>query len=638
METSMITPKIFNKEDFKQALDKVKSICLSNPIEGLEEAKALSKCMEGHMDILSEALLWRVTGIGYHVAKDYGTALKYFKKSLEVFESLNLIENIAGTQNWMALSCNAVENTDESLILLFKSLRLIEEYDLGILEFRTYTCLGATYQSIYNSEKAIECFEKALLTCPESERAIALSNLASIYSNQTKHQQALVYLKEAYALKNKAIIPMNHAYITTNLVICLGEMHDYDAILPIIGELEVMVESLKDTFFVHLYFTCLMGLYLRCREAIPSIIVEKLMSKIDIEATVVYLKQIIERTDTDNLRAKLNACDLLVAYYELDEQWKEVSYYQKKLLELNAKKFEKEKMEATERLLIKHEVAQKEQKIKIQELELEKKEIELQKKQALEIINQQLEEKVASRTAKLTLQNQQLQEFAFIVSHDLREPLCNIHGIADLLTQTYQTDLSGELQIFLEQIGRGAERMNILLKDLLEYTVIEQSMERFTMEKVDSSEVLRLVIENLQSQIIESEAVISIDSLPLLHTYSYGLRLLFEHLLSNAIKFKSTKHPCQVQISCSESVAFYTFAFKDNGIGIEEAYLEEIFRPFKRLDRKDYKGTGIGLAICKKILQVWGGAISVVSELEVGSTFYFTIPKLNIKVPNQQIH
>ena len=613
-------PPLLTEKEFKQTLAKAKSTCLSHPIEGIANAKTLYAEMKGAIDALQEAQLIQLIGIGHHVAKDYLAALKYYRSALEVFEREDSFANIAGTQNWMSLSYNAIEETEEALKLLFRSLELCQKHQLTFLEFRTHTCLGAAYQSIYNAEKAIESFEKALLLSPESERAIALSNLASIYSNQANHQQALDYLKEAYHLKNDSIIPMNHAYIATNMVICLGEVHDYEAILPMIGELEAMAETLKDTIFIHLYFTCLMGLYLRCREADKTSVVEELMTRIDLEGTLVYLKEKTESADTDNLRGKLNACDLLVAYYELDEDWRMVSYYQKKLLVLNGKKFEKDKMEATERLLVKHEVAQKEQKIKIQELELEKKE-------ALEKINQQLEEKVAKRTAKLTLQNQQLREFAFIVSHDLREPLCNIHGITHLLTETYQDELKGDMEVFLTQIGSSAEYMNRLLKDLLDYTILEKKIEESGFHEVDCMDVFKEVKQSLALQIKSADALIEVGSLPKLNGSGYAIRLLFEQLFSNALKFKSPKRPCHIQLKCIEKPDCYQFSVKDNGIGMDKTSQQRIFRVFQRLNRHDYGGTGIGLAICRKTIQLLEGEIFVESELGIGSTFSFTVPK-----------
>lgn len=627
MNTHTFPPSTTLKKDFKEALKKAKTTCLSRPIEGIAEAKSLYKELQGELNVLQKAEIEQVIGIGYHVAKDYSVALKHFNTALEIFQKEQNLEGIVGTQNWKALNCTALGASDEALKLLFSSLEICQEHHLGFLEFRAYTCLGATYQSIYNSEKAIECFEKALESPHCNNRATALSNLASIYCNMGKHRKALPYLQEAYKIKDNLGTPVNRAYITANLVIALGELHDYQAILPIIGKLKLMAEELKNTFFIHLYNSCMMGLYLRCRESENTSVTMELMEKIDLKNVLIYLQKTTKSADTDNLRGKLNACELLISYYELEEEWKEVSDYQKKLLELNALKFEKDRMETVEHLMVKHEVAQKEQKIQIQQLELENKELELEQKKELEKINQQLEEKVARRTARLTHQNQQLREFAFIVSHDLREPICNIDGITSLLQSTYQKELKGDMRTFVEQIGSSAKYMNVLLKNLLDYTILEQQINEKGLSEVDSAAVFRRVKESLKEEIREAKAKISVGSLPRLRTSPFALKIIFEHLLSNALKFRKNTGDCFVKVDCDESDEGYRFSFKDNGIGIDSNHQERIFRIFQRLNKRDYGGTGIGLAICKKAIEALKGDLFVESQTKKGSTFYFTISK-----------
>ena len=241
------------KENFKQSLEKIKKICLHNPTKGIERVETFYADCKSHIDILQEAEIWLVIGIGHHVGKDYIPSLKFFQKAFQVFEEHAAIERLIGTQNWMALSYKAMENPEKALSLLFNSLQLSQQYGFDLSEYRVYNCLGGVYQSIYNSQKAIEYFEKALLLCPPKERAIALSNLASIYSNISNHKKALTYLKEAYDLRHVLEDLMSCAYITVNIVITLGELLQYDQVLPKLKELNKIAKELKGTAFIHLY-------------------------------------------------------------------------------------------------------------------------------------------------------------------------------------------------------------------------------------------------------------------------------------------------------------------------------------------------------------------------------------------------
>ncbi|MFK7908036.1 MAG: ATP-binding protein [Chitinophagales bacterium] len=626
MNTKLPSPPD-TREDFKESLRKIQKVCLHNPTEGLGMIEAFYADCKENINELQEAGIWSVIGVGHHVGKNYTLSLSFFEKALQIFENHTDIEKKIGTQNWMALVYKAIGNPEKAMPLLFSSLQLSQQNGFELLEYRAHTCLGSVYQSIYNSSKAIECFENALLLSPSDERAIALSNLASNYSNSENHPKALEYLEEAYELRHTSGILMNSAYITANLVITLGELRKYDDVLPKLKELNELAKELKGTYFIHLYHNALIGLYLRCRESAPKPVVEELLLHIDIGATVNYLEEKIKSPETNHLRTQLNACHLLIAYYELDKNWKQIAFYQKKQIDFNTQKNEKERMETTERLHIKHEVAQKEQKIKIQELELEKREIELKGKKELERINLQLEETVAKRTAKLTLQNQQLREFAFIVSHDLREPLCNIHGITDLLVATYKGKMDEEMQMFVSQIGNSAQYMNRLLKDLLDYTTLEKKIEEEGFQKVDSAEIWKEVKESLDLEIAESQAHIEENGLPIFQTSMPVIRLLFENLLSNALKFKSPNKPANIKIHCLENKDNYQFSITDNGIGINLSHQERIFRAFQRLQNNDSQGTGIGLAICKKAVETLGGTIWVESKLGAGSVFYFTIKK-----------
>ncbi|HEX3044554.1 MAG TPA: ATP-binding protein [Bacillota bacterium] len=234
------------------------------------------------------------------------------------------------------------------------------------------------------------------------------------------------------------------------------------------------------------------------------------------------------------------------------------------------------------------------------------------------------EEKLARQSRKLARSNAELEQFAYIASHDLQEPLRMVTSYLNLLARRYQEQLDQDAKDFITFAVEGASRMKTLIDDLLKYSRIGNASKTF--EKVDCGEVLNLALTNLQIAIEESGAVITHDELPSLAGDSAQLIQLFQNLLSNAIKYRSEEPP-RIHIGTVRKNGEWTFAVSDNGIGIDPQFFNKIFIIFQRLHGRDskYSGTGIGLAICKKIVEHHGGRIWVESEPGKGSTFYFTI-------------
>ncbi|MFK7908035.1 MAG: ATP-binding protein [Chitinophagales bacterium] len=619
------------EERLQKNINNADFICSSNPIEGIKLARALYKEAEGHGKIILQAQALATIGFGYYVSKDYPKGLKVLNQALEIYTAHHHTEGIANAQNWKGLIYHSVGDTDKALDIHFQSLELIEKQDSSKQEAlvgvkgRVYSNLGMIYGYVGNALKSIEYYEKSL-EIKTHNKDISYSNLASNYSSLGEHEKALEYLLEAYELNKISKRLLYKGFIVSNMIGTLGDLGRYEEVLERIKELNTFADGLKNTFFNNLYNACLLSMYIECVKRTDLEVFKQIMAEIEIAEILKNINDSIE--NTDNIKIQIRSAKLLSAYHEVFENWKEAWRYERKGNELNAKKFEKEKMETVQRLYIKHEVAQKEQKIKIQKLELEKRELELKGKKELEKINHQLEETVAKRTAKLTLQNQQLREFAFIVSHDLREPLCNIHGITDLLVATYEGEMDEEMQMFVSQIGNSAQYMNRLLKDLLDYTTLEKKIEEEGFQKIDAMVVLQGAKNALKLEIAESKAQIEVDQLPVLYSSVHAIRILFEQLLSNSLKFRFPDKVCKVKITCIEEANVYRFAIKDNGIGMDKSHKERIFMAFQRLEKYGYTGTGIGLAICKKTVQILDGTIWVESELGKGSTFYFELPKL----------
>jgi light-regulated signal transduction histidine kinase (bacteriophytochrome) len=233
--------------------------------------------------------------------------------------------------------------------------------------------------------------------------------------------------------------------------------------------------------------------------------------------------------------------------------------------------------------------------------------------------------KVEQVNSELARSNRDLEQFAYVASHDLQEPLRIVASFTQLLGHRYRGKLDTDADEFIAFVVDGASRMQSMINDLLAYARLGSKGR--TVEAVDCRRVLDRALANLESAIEESDARVTIDPLPTVTANTTELLQLFQNLISNAIKFRGEK-PLVVHVSAERIGPEWVFAVRDNGIGIAPEHADRIFVIFQRLNPRDrYAGTGIGLAICRKVVERHRGRIWVESELGSGSTFSFTIPE-----------
>ena len=235
----------------------------------------------------------------------------------------------------------------------------------------------------------------------------------------------------------------------------------------------------------------------------------------------------------------------------------------------------------------------------------------------------QMEERVKQMTEEMKRSNTELEQFAYVISHDLQEPLRMVSSYTQLLAKRYKKKLDADADEFIAYAVDGAKRMQTLLHDLLDYSRVGTRGQPFSM--VNCEHIVEQAMANLKIAIEECGASVSYDVLPTIIGDEGQLVRLFQNLIGNAIKFRGKEAP-QVHISALRRNNIVTFSVKDNGIGIDPQHSQSIFEIFRRLHTsEEYPGTGMGLAICKKIVERHGGHISVQSQPGQGSTFYFSV-------------
>jgi signal transduction histidine kinase len=250
----------------------------------------------------------------------------------------------------------------------------------------------------------------------------------------------------------------------------------------------------------------------------------------------------------------------------------------------------------------------------------------------VEIAQRQEAEEVAKQhEEELIRSNVELERFAYMSSHDLKEPLRMISNYSQLLSRKLKGRLDEDCQEYLHQVIDASKRMDELIRDVLAYCEIGSTHKRW--KETDCNILFQRVVQNLSLSIHENRALVTSDSLPLLHVNEVEILQLFQNLVSNALKFHGERPP-RIHLSCKHEKGDWLFSVCDNGIGIDPSYQQRIFEIFQRLHtRGEYSGTGIGLAICKKVVENHGGKIWVESNVGQGATFFFTFKSEKVSPP-----
>lgn len=234
-----------------------------------------------------------------------------------------------------------------------------------------------------------------------------------------------------------------------------------------------------------------------------------------------------------------------------------------------------------------------------------------------------IEKEMAANAAELAKSNAELQQFAYLASHDLQEPFRTVSAFSEIIKRRYRGRLDQDADEFIDHVVAAAKRMSEMIYAFLEYS--RAGKDQFAVESADLRACAQRAVMNIEQSIAEAEARVEIGELPSVAGHEASLAMVFQNLIANAIRYRRPEEPPRIAIQARQDGAFWEVSVSDNGIGIEPRHTERIFGLFRRLNPQ-YPGTGIGLSLCRKVVERHGGRIWAEGEPGVGSTFIFTLP------------
>lgn len=526
--------------------------------------------------------------------KNYDRALEFYQEVYKICSQQDHERCIFSSTAAIGSTLNKVGKTKESLTYNLKSLRIAKKMDYKTGIGYAYNNVGADYLSLKQYDRALEYLEKSLVIKEELKDESGLCGtlmyIAEAQAELDSTEQSLISLQRALsvATENKLTQRIKETYQSLSKI-----YHK---------------SGKSDSAFIYLQKYMHLNDSLFNEETLSEI--TKAQNSFEVHKKEKEIMLLTKDKEIHEIRNRFYFICLLVALgliWMVYRNYKN-QYKNNQLLET------------------------KNTKIKDQNSLLKV----IHKRQLA--TNNLLEEKnelIEAQNRKLEHSNRELEHFAYMASHDMKEPLRTIGSYTNLLRRRFKDKINDPAaEEFMNFITDATDRMQVLLEDLLWYS--RAGTQKGKVEIVDTYKTAELVVHNLNHQVNSKNAKVLIDPLPNVVTNKNQLHQLFQNLISNGIKYNESLVPT-IAISAKENETEYIFSVQDNGIGIKDEYKQEIFEMFRRLHtRNDYEGTGIGLATVKKIIDAIGGKIWVDSEENQGSTFYFTIPKQDIDSPKVQ--
>ncbi|MBK8564386.1 MAG: tetratricopeptide repeat protein [Saprospiraceae bacterium] len=586
------------------------ALCIANNnvADALIHAKTIETLLNGTAKA-NAPLLWAEM---YQIYSQSYILQQEYSKSLEMSQELLQLAKIGGDAEKevialrnIAVVCGVKSNYKIGMQYFLEALTKCEAIGYKELIVHIQINIGTLYAHLYNYEEAIKRYESVLGNHSEvldpKTRTVVFNNLGNIYLTSEQPEIALDFFQKANRLASELQFQELLAYSTAQL----GRTNI---------ALNRMDEAKSNSMAAHKMFDKLAtsnGKQINLLN-LASLAFEEL--QFDQAYEYAMTAAALSRQIKDD-SSEIKAYKQLAQIFKLRGDFEQAFEYQEKYATIQEEFSRVQRTRHNLDMEIRHAIREQQK-----EIELLTKENEYQS----QLLYQG--EKIARQNDELLRANEDLRQFAYIASHDLKEPLRMIGSFSQVIHKIAKPHLSEKDQEYFKFVLEGVTRMNNLLDGLLRYSVISQNSDELV--SVDLNEVLTLCMANLKIRIVETDDIIERGLLPTIKGVQQLYVQLFQNLISNAIKFVEKGKQPQLRITSFETPEHHIIGVTDNGIGISEENQTKIFEIFKRLHHQsEYEGTGIGLAICQKIMNRMNGSIKVQSELGKGTTFSLIIPK-----------
>lgn len=576
------------QKQFKAGIDLIQEI----DVEQLEGAELQSQYYE----------LWISLYIN---TGQFDKLSKLANELLQVSSSHNYVEGEGIAYNALAIALIKQGEFKDSFSMLMLAISKSEEIDNQTMLAKCYINLGNIFINLYSFKSAIEQFQKVegkyLHTLEAFAQGILYFNLGGTHIELEEYHIAIEYFEKSLVASKNAnffLMVCRCYYEISNVYILLKQ---FDKGLEYAQKAEESYQTSKRIANIEAHLANLATIQLH---------------KNNTETAETYALEALEISIArKNMKTVRRVHNLLSTIYEKTGNFKSAFSSLKKYSELNDNFMLQVRNRQTIDLEIRYALNEKERQIE-----------QLTDKMKIQQLELTYQEETKSQNIKLKMANDELKNYSYAISHDLKEPLRMIGSFTKLWFKRHRHDVDERDKEYFHYITGGVDRMTIMLNGLLDYATLGQN-ERKTVS-VNVNDLIIALQENLYVKIKETNAIITVAELPNIVTHKLLLFQLLQNLISNALKFQQPNTQPVIKIGVKEEKTQYIISVADNGIGISEKNQEAIFTIFKRLHHRDeYEGTGIGLALCKKMSQLLGGNIWLTSKEGEGSIFYFSIPK-----------
>ncbi len=579
---------------------------LKNELDiALDYAKEALDLIDDESDEELQAEVYNQLSQVYIKKQEYSKILDYSEKVLQISRRTENVEKELSALNNIAIYYGVKADYKTAMQYFLDALDKSKSIGYRYHIANSLINIATIYASLFNYKEAIDRYQTVLKDYKDSlesyTQVIIYNNLGNIYYHDDQPERAKANFEKAYELAVQTNYKEMMAHSLAQKSRSEAALSNYEVAYEQALAAQELFEGLGEVNGRQINLINLGNI---------------LYHKKEVDQAVKYTSQgiVVAKRMKDDI-SEIRGYQLLANIYQEMKDFEKALKYQV----VFSKAQEKFSNVQISRQIVDYEI---DRSIK----EKQKKIEQLTRENEIQALLLEQTDKIKRQNQELSQVNEELRQYAYVASHDLKEPLRMIGSYTQLIERIYKDQQTEDSQLFFKFVNEGVNRMNNLLDDLLRYATIGNTeAEKRTVKIVD---IVEVSIKNLRLSIEESKAVIHYDQLPEVYSINSLLIQLFQNLISNAVKFRNAEAQPEIEIACIEKADLFEFSIKDNGIGIAPEFKKRIFVIFQRLHaRTEYEGTGIGLAICQKIVQRLGGKIWVDSESGKGATFYFTLPK-----------